>query len=348
MNTSRTKILDQWCFDIEAILIRNIRGLESEEFDETILLDVPESEERYETEVYPNLTKDEKKLCGEILESNYNSLLKKIRLEKRGWDGIGDLLFDASKTDKDYHDSHFSIFWAIRTKTDHLFQEIKASFWKIHIPLYDNEDFCVDDLIGLPNTEIINRGKSILQGKSILEQIKFLEWIKKKLEEYSKKNGVLDYLSFDGGLRIIERNSNELFRWIEDSILIATPPIEFLSRAQVQMLRKEIEMIGWYSNLFPHWFLIDRFDHLVLIKSSCLSEIDFKPFRAKEGIKKNCQPAVIVRYLIHGIQGFNSKYQRGNNLRDLKVWISTLFYNVQGFSYDSVRKALERNKHKYK
>ncbi len=359
MSRLRTKILSHWCFEIEKIIDKRMSELPADQFIETAIIINPYSDdwiEAIDNENPGELTEGEVTSCKGILTEHY-ALLKKGVQEEMDWYKTANFIsksFDISRlmTQHDFS-IESSIYRAIHQELLDLFDKvIRASFGCFGEVLGKNDKWCVDDLIVLSDSAIIHRAGDQLVKKSPLERFKFLNNLNELLASYHTNNGDLDFISFKiqkGETQIkIEKREYLLQHWIYQTITSMTPEIEFKSPAQISILRKKIKLLGDLNHEYGG--LIFSFDEMISVRckivKSSYKEI-VRDFRVKEEITPNVKPATIIRHLVYGIQGFNSKYNDLENLKDLRIWISALFFNMRGFSYEDIRKSLVRKREVY-
>ncbi len=345
MNLTKTDLFNQWCFEINRIIDNKLQESCIKKFVDIQIVSDPDSGEEVEYNSYPDLTYEEDLLCRKILQKLYLTI--KCEIEKRDcWcftSSARHVNLDASKLKEEYSLEFGSVYVVLVIEVNDVVEAItkcsKALFSKI---LVEPNGWCDDDLIALDDSEIINRTKDLIFKKSPLAQFKILESVLGLLKRYEERHEELDYLAPSG--MQLKRDACRLFEWIDQSILIITPSIEFQSKSQIDALRERIDFISWHCTCGGNW-LTKRFKYLTSVRAYHLNKADKSPFSCKEELTQQSPPAVIIRHLVYGIKSFNKAYH--DDPMNVKIWICTLFLGKKGFSYDDVRKALERNQQGY-
>lgn len=351
MNFSRTKILDEWRNEIEDIIQRRLSNLSNEQFNETFTCKPPDCDDEEEFDVYWMMTEDQKSLCRQILSQYYSSFFDQIH-ESNNWYFLVSTLSTYLNNSRPKTELKISseAEYAITLNLGWTKDEISSSYNNYTHKIFWSKNV-IDDLIMVSDSNLLDLISSGLYQKSPLEKVKFLENLRSRIYSYSEKHEDLDFINFKNWMsnygndrvEIVLRNRFNLFKSIDNSILIVTPYLEFISNAQIKMLESEVTNIAHITKkeCNSEW-LIARFKYLVSIRSTCLNKSDLKPFNSQENITSNSKSAAIIRHLIQGIISFNSKYKSEKNLKDLRIWIGSLFGGMSGFSQEAIKKALQR------
>jgi hypothetical protein len=372
----------KWVLEIKKISNLHLDLLDDVQFNEPITVSLLNREFEMPdlSKVYSKLNNKEKNLCRKLIKEFLQNILIQIDMQT-SWRSLALILGNACYKKTDYSKqatenvnlkvSSFirNFFLHLESSREYIFNNTieSASFWQD-----------VDDIVVFENTSIINKTNRDISNKSPLQQIKYLSALKRILIAAERTEDPclrIDFEQYKEGLvphdPFVHRHS--LFLWIEETYTKATAEIEFLSKTQIKILKNEIERIsevvksinhnwsiyswnviadtnnGTASFGFHSSLLIKRFDEMILFKSRVRGgrENAALYFRGKENLSDGSSSAAVIRYLVYGLIGLNPDYMNSQELMRLKIWISTLFYDIQGFSYDDIRKALERKRELY-
>lgn len=375
----------KWSSEIRRISEIHLNLIAIEPFNEPITIPIIEGKVNLPDpkKAYSKLNEEEKKLCRKLSENFLANFLSQTE-DHSSWVSLVLILGKECHREIEFPPgASEKVISNVSSFISNFFSEIEAERKHIFTRMAENRLFwqSVDDIIVFDNAEIINKANRAISNKSSLQQIKYLSALKKILIDAEKAYGKDSYLRIDfehfkEGLfpRDPFTHRESLFSWIEESYFKATLEIEFLSKTQIKILKKEVERVSKMVKAIDHdwniyrWCvsgdghdsiasmgynpssLVERFDRMILSKSRIKKRAEkvMLDFKMRENLNQGSSAAAIIRYLVYGIRGFNPEYSHPQDLMNLRVWISALFYDIQGFSHDDIRKALERKRHLYR
>jgi hypothetical protein len=382
MMSKSTNLRSKWVSEIKRISNLHLDSIDDEPFNEPIVVPFIDGKVILPDPVdaYSKLDEMEKGLSRKLIKDFLYNLLSQVD-EQKDWRALALTLGSEYHKVVDYpQEATENVVSKVSSFIRNFFALIESSRRSIFKEIVQSKSLWqnVDDIVVFANDEIIIQTDRVISTKAPLQQIKCLSALKKILIDSTRAYGThaqlqINIEQFNDGIVPYNplNHRGPLFDWIKEAHFKATPEIEFLSKTQIKNLRKEIETIGplinpnipsdvsyaplndlsnlkeGYVSKYHTSFLIERFDYLISLRSRVKPGKGESYFKSKENISELPPAAAIIRYLVHGVRGFNPEYFNEESLMKLKIWISTLFYDIKGFTYDDIRKALERNKDLY-